>query len=97
MIPSLYKKVSALKETEQKCICLMQRKTDQSFFVQRKLKQGDYFVYKTLQEKQIEGIPKIYDVQIQDEWLIIQEEFIQASTLDELLPFDSREAVKILC
>ena len=97
MVPSLVKIVSTFKDTDTKKIYLIQNKMDQTFFVQRKMKHADYFVYKSLQEHPMQGIPKIYDVQIEEEWLVITEEFIQAPTLAELLPFSEKEAVNIVC
>ena len=97
MVPSLVKIVSTFKDTDTKKISLIQNKMDQTFFVQRKMKHADYFVYKALQEHPMQGIPKIYDVQIEEEWLVITEEFIQADTLAELLPFSEKEVVNIVC
>lgn len=76
MVPTLVKIVSTFKDTDTKKIYLIQNKMDQTFFVQRKMKHADYFVYKSLQEHPMKGIPKIYDVQIEEEWLVITEEFI---------------------
>lgn len=97
MVPTLVKIVSTFKDTDTKKIYLIQNKMDQTFFVQRKMKHADYFVYKSLQEHPMKGIPKIYDVQIEEEWLVITEEFIQAPTLAELLPFSEKKAINIVC
>lgn len=97
MIPSIYKTVKVFKETKDKRILLKQKKMDGSFFVQRELRNGDYFVYTELMKASIEGIPKIYDVFIEKGWLIVQEEYIAARRLDQMLPLSSNQAADVLC
>lgn len=97
MIPSIFKTVKVFKETKEKRISLVQRKTDDQFMVERRLKQGDYFIYKDLMNKKILGIPKIYDVFIEDGWLIVLEEYVEATTLDKLIPLAFKQAVDVMC
>lgn len=96
MTPPIYKTIQVLKDTPDKTISLVFRKTDSTTWICRELSQGDFFVYKQLQSAKLSGIPKIEDVFVEANKLIVFEEYIQAPTLDQILPISHHEAVSII-
>lgn len=53
-------------------------------FVKKVLQNGDESVYRRLMEENISGLPKIYDIEVENGFLSTKEEYIEGLTLEEM-------------
>lgn len=91
-----YKKIKVIKKSETKEIIKVFSEIEQKPYIIRKVKNGDILVYQILKKLDLDGVPYIQNLEIEEEWLIITEEYIDKPTLEEYLhnhAFSKKEAV----
>lgn len=66
-------------------IYLVKHKLSGEIFVKKVLTRFSFNVYKQLMDLQLSGIPTIYDMILDDDSLILIEEYIHGQTLEQLL------------
>ena len=78
----IYTTIKEIKTTNNKRITLVENQVDYCFYIKRELKYYNFDVYQKLKEISNLYIPKIYELDIIDNQLIIIEEYINNQTLD---------------
>lgn len=66
-------------------IYLVKHKLSGEIFVKKVLTRFSFNIYKQLMDLQLSGIPTIYDMILDDDSLILIEEYIHGQTLEQLL------------
>ena len=82
-IRNLYHELEIIKENENKRLVLVKNKIDHLLYLKREIPAYNKEVYYQLAKNQIKQIPKIYQLQEIGNKIVVIEEYINASTLEE--------------
>lgn len=82
-IRNLYHELEIIKENENKRLVLVRNKIDHLLYLKREIPAYNKEVYYQLAKNQIKQIPKIYQLQEIGNKIVVIEEYINASTLEE--------------
>ncbi|WP_052466644.1 serine/threonine protein kinase [Beduini massiliensis] len=82
---TVYRTIKTIKATESKKIELVYHEIDHCCYIKRELSQYDLDTYQRLKEHPNPGFVRVMDLWVQDEKLIVIEEFINGLTLDNVL------------
>lgn len=97
-IRNLYYELEIIKENENKRLVLVRNRIDHLLYLKREIPRYNKEVYYQLAKSHVKCIPKIYHLQEIDNKIVVIEEYINSSTLEEYVlnnKISKQEALKI--
>lgn len=91
-ILSIYEELSDMGKHEN--VKLVKNTVNDGIYIKKTLKNYNIEIYKILKNKQIKGIPKVYEIIEDEKELIVIEEYIHGQTLDKKYNKTDVETVK---
>lgn len=82
---SQYEELTKLNENDKSKIYLVKNKKDNKIYIKKVLTNYNIKIYEILRGMDLKNIPKIYDIFVNDDNLIIIEEYINGNTLKDIL------------